>query len=66
METLSQNPAMKRFSSVPLEDIALSCRILTRPGCRSSLRQGFEYAVKHGYKSVTLVEKVNVLRESGC
>lgn len=61
---LKHNSAMKKFSSVPLNDIALSCRVITRNASRSILRQGFEYAVQHGYPSVTVVEKVNVLRET--
>lgn len=63
-DVLLLNPAMKKFSAVPLEDIAVSCRVITRSGARSILRQGFDYAAKYGYKSVTVVEKVNVLRET--
>ena len=29
------------------------------------MRDAFEYAKKHGYKTVTIVEKPNVLRETG-
>jgi 3-isopropylmalate dehydrogenase len=55
---------MAVFKHTPSEDIALSCRILTRAGCRRIVRRAFEYAQAHGYPSVTLVEKPNVLRET--
>lgn len=61
---LETHPKMKRFESVSLEDIALSLRLLTRKGCQSIIRQAFEYARKHHYPSVTIVEKPNVLRET--
>lgn len=65
MAVLAKHPRMKRFTTVPLEDIALSCRIITRTGARTIIRQAFEYARKSGRKNVTLVEKPNVLRETG-
>ena len=55
---------MKRFESVPLEAIAVSLRINTRQGCRNIIRDSFEYAKKYGYKTVTVVEKPNVVRET--
>jgi 3-isopropylmalate dehydrogenase len=56
---------MKRFANVPLEDIAVSTRLVTRSGCRSIAHQAFEYAKKYGKQTVCLVEKPNVLRETG-
>ncbi len=58
------NPKMKRFESVPLEDIAVSLRVVTRRACENIVRDAFEYARQHGYKTVTVVEKPNVLRET--
>lgn len=55
---------MKKFENVPLDDLAISARILTRKGCQSIIRQAFEYAKKHNRKSVTVVEKPNVIRET--
>jgi len=55
---------MKKFEDVPLEDLAISTRIFTRKGCQSIIRQAFEYAKKHNRKSVTVVEKPNVIRET--
>jgi len=59
-----QHPKMKKFAGVPNEDMAISCRIFTRQGCQNIIRDAFEYAKKHGYKSVTVVEKPNVIRET--
>ncbi|MCP4613074.1 MAG: isocitrate/isopropylmalate dehydrogenase family protein, partial [Planctomycetes bacterium] len=58
------NSKMERFGKSSLEDIAVSCRIFTRKGCQNIARQGFEYAKKFGYKTVTFVEKPNVIRET--
>ncbi len=55
---------MSRLADVPNEDIAISTRIFTRKGCRQIVRDAFEYAQKFGYKSVTVVEKPNVVRET--
>jgi 3-isopropylmalate dehydrogenase len=60
----AHNPRMAAFSGVPAEDIALSTRIFTREGCRRIVRQAFEYALRNGYPTVTLVEKPNVIRET--
>ncbi|MDD5646734.1 MAG: isocitrate/isopropylmalate family dehydrogenase, partial [Candidatus Bipolaricaulis sp.] len=58
------HPKMKRFDGVPNEDMAISARIVTRNGCRRILKSAFEYATKYGYKTVTVVEKANVVRET--
>lgn len=60
----AHSPPMAAFKHTPSEDLALSCRILTRRGCQRILRRAFEYARRFGYPSVTLVEKPNVLRET--
>jgi isocitrate/isopropylmalate dehydrogenase len=62
---LAHNSKMKRFMDVPPAELAISTRIMTKAGCESIVRQAFTYAKEHGYKSVTLVEKPNVLRETG-
>ncbi len=56
---------MARWKEKGLENVALSTRIMSRQGCESICRQAFEYAKKHNRKSVTLIEKPNVLRETG-
>jgi isocitrate/isopropylmalate dehydrogenase len=60
----THNPRMGAFDDVPGDDIALSCRIFSREGCRRIVRRAFEYAHTHGYPTVTLVEKPNVIRET--
>ena len=56
---------MVKWKEKGLENVALSTRIMSKQGCESICRQSFEYAKKFGRKSVTLVEKPNVLRETG-
>ena len=48
-----------------LENIALSTRIMSKQGCTNICKQAFEFAKKTGRKRVTLIEKPNVLRETG-
>jgi len=60
----AHNPRMGAFDGVPGEDIALSTRIFTREGCLRIVRRAFEYANLHGYPTVTVVEKPNVIRET--
>jgi 3-isopropylmalate dehydrogenase len=56
---------MERFGKAGLENVAISTRVVTTQGCTSICKQAFDYAKEHGRKSVTLVEKPNVLRETG-
>jgi isocitrate/isopropylmalate dehydrogenase len=58
------SPPMSRFDGVPGDQIAVSLRVITREGARRIIRRAFEYARAHGYPTVTLVEKPNVLRET--
>ena len=59
------NAKMKKFNEYGLENLAMSTRIMSRQKCANIVSQAFEYAKKHGYKSVTVVDKPNVLRETG-
>ncbi len=61
---LASHPKFKPFAAVAGEDLAVSVRIITRPACRRILRAAFAYARKFGYRSVTVCEKPNVLRET--
>jgi len=63
-QALSVHPKMKRFDAVADDDLAVSTRIFTRKGCQTIIRQAFAYAEKHGYSTVTVVEKPNVIRET--
>ena len=65
-DVLDKNhPKMKKFAEYGLENLALSTRIMSRQKCRNIVTGAFEYAKKYGYKSVTVVDKPNVLRETG-
>jgi 3-isopropylmalate dehydrogenase len=55
---------MARFDNVADNEIAVSLRVITRPGARRIIKKAFEYARDFGYPTVTLVEKPNVLRET--
>ncbi len=65
MNALLIHPKMKKFQDYPLEEMALSTRIMTKKGCTRILRRAFEYARDKKRDSVTIVEKPNVLRETG-
>lgn len=55
---------MKRFAEQPEDEVALSCRLITKRASENIVRDAFEYAKKTGKKSVTVVEKPNVIRET--
>lgn len=61
---LKHHQRMKKFEKTKLEDIAVSLRIVTRKAAQNIVRDAFEYAKKHRRKSVTIVEKPNVIRET--
>jgi isocitrate dehydrogenase (NAD+) len=42
--------------------VAESSAIVTRHGCERIIRYAFEYALRHGRKSVTVVHKANILK----
>lgn len=58
------HPKMKNFTHVPSKDLAISSRIFSRSACHRIVEAAFQYAQKHGYKSVTVCEKPNVIRET--
>jgi isocitrate dehydrogenase (NAD+) len=61
---LSHPKFRENFGDVPVSDISVSTRIFTKNATKRILMAAFEYAVKNGYKSVTLCEKPNVVRET--
>jgi 3-isopropylmalate dehydrogenase len=61
---LATHPKFRRFADVPPEDMAISTRLFTRGAVRRIVEAAFEYAGRHGYESVTVCEKANVLRET--
>ncbi len=54
----------KNFGSTPKEELSISSRIFTKKATGRILRAAFEHARQYGYKSVTVCEKPNVLRET--
>ncbi len=61
---LETHPKMKAFAQVASADMAISLRIFTRGACERICRAAFEYAQKFGYRTVTVCEKPNVVRET--
>ena len=56
---------MRKFRIEKSDDIALSARIITKTACKSIIQKAFEFALLNNRSSVTLVDKPNVLRETG-
>ena len=55
---------VENFGNVPVEELSISTRIFTRKATTRILMAAFEHARKYGYKSVTVCEKPNVIRET--
>ena len=54
----------QNFGKVAPEELSVSTRIFTRKATERIITAAFEHAVRYGYKSVTLCEKPNVIRET--
>jgi isocitrate dehydrogenase (NAD+) len=64
-DALYSHPKFRQnFSGVPKEEISVSTRIFTKKATERILRAAFNHARKYGYKSVTVCEKPNVIRET--
>jgi isocitrate dehydrogenase (NAD+) len=63
-QALALHPKFARFAATPGPDLAISTRIFTRRACERITRAAFRYAAEHGYRSVTVCEKPNVVRET--
>ena len=64
-EALKTHPKfVENFGNVPAEEISVSTRIFTKKATERILRAAFNHANDFGYKSVTLCEKPNVIRET--
>lgn len=61
---LATHPKFKPFSVAPGPDLAISVRIITRCAAHKICKAAFDWAKKYRYKSVTICEKPNVLRET--
>jgi isocitrate/isopropylmalate dehydrogenase len=62
---LELHPKMKAFRNIPSAEMAVSTRVMTKEGCRRIVQAAFDFALGHKRRSVTVVEKPNVLRETG-
>ncbi|MBP6976812.1 MAG: isocitrate/isopropylmalate family dehydrogenase [Bacteroidales bacterium] len=54
----------ENFAWCPRPELAVSTRIFTRKYTTRIVRAGFEYAKSKGFKTVTVCEKPNVIRET--
>jgi len=63
-DALRTHAKFKPFENVPCEELAISVRIITRRASRRICEAAFRHARRFGYKSVTICEKPNVLRET--
>ncbi|MCD4737071.1 MAG: hypothetical protein K8R53_13590, partial [Bacteroidales bacterium] len=64
-DSLMSHPKFKKnFEWCPKDEISVSTRIFTKKYTERILRAAFDYARKYGYKSVTVCEKPNVIRET--
>jgi isocitrate/isopropylmalate dehydrogenase len=50
------------FKDVPLDQMAISNKVVTRKGSERIIRAAFEFARKNGRKKVTVIHKANVVR----
>jgi len=64
-DALMTHPKFKQnFGDAPVEEVSVSTRIFTKKCTERILRAAFEHAKKYSYKSVTVCEKPNVIRET--
>jgi isocitrate/isopropylmalate dehydrogenase len=61
---MSHPKFVENFGKVPVDELSISTRIFTRKATMRILMAAFEHARKFGYKSVTVCEKPNVIRET--
>jgi|TARA_B100000315_G_scaffold188911_1_gene178682 3-isopropylmalate dehydrogenase len=64
-DALMTHPKFKQnFGDTPVEEVSVSTRIFTKRCTERILRAAFNHAKKYSYKSVTVCEKPNVIRET--
>lgn len=63
-QALGTHPRMARFAALAGADLAVSCRVMSRPGCLRAAEAAFDHARQHGYGRVTLVDKWGVVAET--
>lgn len=50
------------FKDLPVDQYAISAKVVTRKGSERIIRAAFEYARKYGRRKVTVIHKANVVR----
>lgn len=55
---------VSNFGETPQDEISVSTRIFTKKATERILRAAFDHAKQYNYKSVTVCEKPNVIRET--
>jgi isocitrate dehydrogenase (NAD+) len=61
---MSHSKFRQNFGSIPKEELSISSRIFSRKATERIIMAAFEYALQNAYKSVTVCEKPNVIRET--
>jgi len=61
---LSHPKFVSGFGKIPKHELSISARIFSKQATEHIVREAFKYAEHYGYKSVTLCEKPNVIRET--
>jgi len=64
MELMSSHPRLHFLSIFPPEEIAMSCRIVTRQGFEHVVRRAFEFAVRNKRKGITVTDVPDVFPET--
>ena len=50
------------FKDIPVDQYAISAKVVTRKGSERIIRAAFDYARKYGRRKVTVIHKANVVR----
>ncbi len=61
---MSHPKFIKNFGTAPVNEISVSTRIFTKKATERIVRAAFQHAREYNYKSVTVCEKPNVIRET--
>lgn len=57
-----QSKPFAAFKDLPVDQYAISAKVVTRKGSERIIRAAFEYARKYGRRKVTVIHKANVVR----
>jgi len=63
-DALKTHPRFKIFEQHPKAELAITSRIFSKKYTTRIVRAAFEHAKKYGYKSVSVLEKPNICRET--